>query len=109
MSESYFCRREMQAFMHALAMLLRSEPVQPPGDGVVNRHALALLSRAETPTRVEAMRAKIKDGGHARRYSALIPNSLMVGHHMWPTWLMGRPICPRAAGIRCRLGPSLRR
>jgi hypothetical protein len=31
------------AFMQALAALLRSEPVQPPNDGVVHRHCRHLL------------------------------------------------------------------
>jgi hypothetical protein len=35
---------DRSAFLHALAQLLRSEPVQPPGDGIVHRHARQLLS-----------------------------------------------------------------
>jgi hypothetical protein len=31
------------AFMVSLAALLRQEPAQPPGDGIVHRHARALL------------------------------------------------------------------
>ena len=32
------------AFMHSLAAFLKSKPAQPQGDGVVYRHARALLS-----------------------------------------------------------------
>jgi hypothetical protein len=35
---------DRSAFLHALAQLLRSEPVQPSGDGIVHRHARQLLS-----------------------------------------------------------------
>jgi hypothetical protein len=36
--------QDRTAFMNSLAVLLRSEPAQPPGDGIVYRHARALLS-----------------------------------------------------------------
>jgi hypothetical protein len=34
---------DRSAFMFSLAQLLRQEPTQPPGDGVIHRHARALL------------------------------------------------------------------
>jgi hypothetical protein len=35
---------DRSAFLHSLAQLLRSEPAQPVGDGIVHRHARALLA-----------------------------------------------------------------
>ena len=63
------------AFMHSLAALLKSEPAQPPGDGVVYRHARALLS-----------------SGTYRRQNQLATGISAARHHQQSRLRSGAPI-----------------
>ena len=63
------------AFMHSLAALLKSEPAQPPGDGVVYRHAKALLS-----------------SGTYRRQNQLATGISAARHHQQSRLRNGAPI-----------------